>query len=66
MYPEGLEVPTELSKDKLLPPNPGSLHPDIGNFALPNKIQLIPIHTKEKSIDYAIALSCPGISNQKE
>ena len=45
MYPQGFEIPN-VTQDKLLPPNPGSITPSIGNYALPNKISLIPIHTK--------------------
>ena len=38
MYPEGPEVP-DVSNDKLLPPNAGSVTPaEIGKNALPNKI----------------------------
>lgn len=41
-----------------MPPNKGSVSPNIGKDALPNKISLIPIHTKEEEIDYAIAIYC--------
>ncbi|CAD8150405.1 unnamed protein product [Paramecium octaurelia] len=57
MYPEGSELPN-VTEDKLLPPNSGSKSPSIGNYALPNKIQLIPIHTKEEEQDYALAIYC--------
>lgn len=46
MYPEGPEVSKNLTDDLLLPPNYGSIKPDIGYDALPNRISLIPIHTK--------------------
>lgn len=46
MYPEGPEVPKNLTDDLLKPPNKGSITPDIGYDALPNRISLIPIHTK--------------------
>lgn len=46
MYPNGPFVPN-VTDDLLLPPNKGSKKPDgIDKNALPNKIQLIPIHTK--------------------
>jgi hypothetical protein len=48
MYPEGPTVP-EVDDNLLLPPINGVETPkDIKNYALPNKIQLIPIHTREQ------------------
>ncbi|CAD8080495.1 unnamed protein product [Paramecium sonneborni] len=57
MYPQGFEIPN-VTEDKLLPPNPGSKSPNIGNYALPYKISLIPIHTKQEEQDYALAIYC--------
>ncbi|CAD8077462.1 unnamed protein product [Paramecium primaurelia] len=62
MYPEGPNVIHFVDQNisLLLPPNKGAFTPPgIGDNALPNKIQLIPIHTKQKEIDYALAMSCP-------
>ncbi|CAK56843.1 unnamed protein product (macronuclear) [Paramecium tetraurelia] len=62
MYPEGPNVPHFVDENAqlLLPPNKGAVTPaGIGDYALPNNIQLIPIHTKQKETDYALALSCP-------
>lgn len=45
MYPEGLNVP-DVANGFLLPPNKGAVTPvGIDNFALPNHIALIPIHS---------------------
>ncbi|CAD8084805.1 unnamed protein product [Paramecium sonneborni] len=66
MYPEGPIVPHFEGENAslLLPPNEGATVPkDIKDYALPNKISLIPIHTKQKSMDYAIAISCPNGAN---
>lgn len=48
MFPEGPNVPhfEGVNVSLLLPPNKGSVTPEIGDYALPNKISMIPIHTK--------------------
>lgn len=57
-YPTGPEVPN-VTPDHFLPPVDGVVQPDIGMNALPNKIALIPIHTKDEEKDLSLALYCP-------
>lgn len=60
MYPSGPDVPL-VDENYLLPPNKGSVKPiDIGTSALPNKIAVIPIHSKEEGHDYALYVYCPN------
>lgn len=51
-----------VDENYLLPPNKEAVKPiDIGKSALPNKIAVIPIHSKEESHDYALYLYCPNL-----
>ncbi|CAD8200173.1 unnamed protein product [Paramecium pentaurelia] len=64
MYPEGPSIPQfeKENESLLLPPNQDAQIPkDLGDNALPHKIQLIPIHTKQKSLHSAIVIQCPKI-----
>ncbi|CAD8181770.1 unnamed protein product [Paramecium pentaurelia] len=59
MFPQGPIVP-EIAKDLLLPPMADVKAPEgIQNFALPNKIQVIPIHSIQEELDYVMYMFCP-------
>ncbi|CAD8082516.1 unnamed protein product [Paramecium sonneborni] len=61
MYPLGPIVP-EISTDLLLPPMINVKTPDgIQNYALPNRIQVIPIHSIQEDLDYIMYMYCPKL-----